>query len=143
LRIASGPLVAGALAGRIEVDSREDKSELGGVGLDSDGLPVDAWELESACFEPLVPDDVAVAIPVEDFDAITPAVEEEEEMTRKGILAEVFADDGGERIEAFAQVDRGDMEEDPHGIWEADHDWDLELEGLSVARMGRSLAARS
>jgi hypothetical protein len=57
------------------------------------------------------------------LDAITPTVEEEEEMAGEEILlGEGLADQSGEAVEAFPEVDGAGVEENPHGVRQADHE---------------------
>ena len=60
----------------------------------------------------LVPKGQAVAIPVEDLDAVAAAISEDEEVSRKWILADHVADQSGEAIKAVAHVGGFDGEED-------------------------------
>jgi hypothetical protein len=80
-------------------------------------------ETGAVWYELLVPDDQAVGVPMKHLDAITPAVEEEEEMTGEEILlGKGLADDPGEAVEAFPEVHGAGVEENPHGVREADHE---------------------
>jgi hypothetical protein len=54
-------------------------------------------------------------IPIEDLGAITASVEEQEEVSRERILAEEFADQPQEPIEALAHVGGLGTQEDANG----------------------------
>jgi hypothetical protein len=56
--------------------------------------------------ESCVDNDVAAAIPAEQFDTIAAMVSEEEEVPGEGIGAEIFADELSETVETFAHIDR-------------------------------------
>ena len=87
-----------ALAGRREVDSREDQCELRPLEFDAVAF-TGAGDLEGAGLKSLVPDGQAVAIEVEDLDPIAAAVDEQEEMTGQGVLIEALLDQSGEAVE--------------------------------------------
>jgi hypothetical protein len=61
-------------------------------------------EAEGALLESCVDNDVAAAIPAEQFDTIAAMVSEEE--SGEGIGAEIFADELSETVETFAHIDR-------------------------------------
>lgn len=121
LRDWTGPPIAFALAGGVEVDSRENEGQLRGRGLDRDGVLVDPGHLERADFEPLVNDGQPVSIPPEDLHAITSAVEEEKEVTGERVLAEGFGDEAAEPVEPLAEIDGLSVEKDAYEPWKARH----------------------
>src|SRR3954471_18144976 len=88
---STGVLEPLALACTPQVDPGEDHGQLRRPEFDAVGFG-GAGHLEASCLEPLVPDRQAITIEEEDLDAISPPIEEEEEMTGQGILAEAFLD---------------------------------------------------
>ena len=78
-----GPGVADPPPGRVQVDAGQQGGEFGGGHLDAIGPG--GREAEGPAFEPLGPDGQAVAVPIQDLDAIAPLVDEDEEMTGEGI----------------------------------------------------------
>jgi hypothetical protein len=116
----AGVLESLALACAPQVDSGEDHRQLRRPefnAVDFSG----AGHLEASCLERLVPDRQAVTIELEDLDAISPPIDEEEDMTGQGILAEALLDQPGEAVEAFAHVGGPGAEDDPDGGGERDH----------------------
>ena len=83
--------------------------------------PAGGGHLEGPGLEPLVPDGQAVAIEVEDLEAIPAAVDEEEEMAAEEVLAEAFLDQAREAVEALAHVGGPGAEEGADGRGEHDH----------------------
>ena len=81
-----GPRVAGPPSGRVQVDAGQERGELGGGHLDAAGRGV--GEAEGPAFEPLGPDGQAIAVPVQDLDAIAALVDEDEEVAGEGIELE-------------------------------------------------------
>ena len=67
--------------------------------------------LKGPGLESLVPDDEPIAIPQEDLDAIATSIEEEEEVTREGILPKEFPNHALETIESFSHIRRLGAEE--------------------------------
>jgi hypothetical protein len=61
----------------------------------------------------------AVAIPLEQFDAVTSLVKEDENTTSEDVFAELVADDGDQSVVGFAEVDGFPTEEDLRGRCEA------------------------
>ena len=57
--------------------------------------------LEGSRLETFIPDGQPVAVKVDDLDPVPAAVEEEEEMAGKRVLAEALLDQTGEAIERF------------------------------------------
>src|SRR4051795_11780319 len=102
------------------VDPGEDHGELRRLELDAVGFG-GARHLEGSGLESLVPDGQAVTIEVEDLDAISASVDEEEEMAGQGVLAEALLDQPAEAVEALAQVGGPGAEEDADGGGEHDH----------------------
>jgi hypothetical protein len=58
-------------------------------------------DAEGPALEPFGPDGQAVAVPIEDLDAIAPLVDEDEEMTGEGIQRQAGSQ-GEEPVEALA-----------------------------------------
>src|SRR5205085_6454959 len=76
---------------------------------------------EGPALEPLGPDGQAIAVPVEDLEAIPAFVEEDEEVTREGIELEGTGDQGGEAVEALAHVGGFFGEVDPDRGTQSEH----------------------
>ena len=68
----------------------------------------------------LCPDGQAIAVPIEDLDAIAPLVDEDEEMTGEGIQRQAGSQ-GEEPVEAFAHVGRFGGEIDADGGAQSEH----------------------
>ncbi len=86
LRISNGsggPRVADAPSGLVQIDAGQEGGEFGGGHLDAIGRRV--RDAEGAALEPLGPDGQAVAVPIQDLDAIAAFVDEDEEMTGEGV----------------------------------------------------------
>ena len=73
-----GPGIAGPAAGGAQVDPGQQRGEIGGGHLDTAGGG--GRDPEGAALEPLGPDRVPVAIPVEDLEPVAAAVGEDEEV---------------------------------------------------------------
>src|SRR3954453_21810160 len=86
---STGVLEPLALACTPHVDPGEDHGELRRPEFDAVGFG-GAGHLEGSGLESLVPDGQAVTIEVEDLDAISASVDEEEEMAGQGVLAEAL-----------------------------------------------------
>src|SRR5207237_2341172 len=114
-----GPGVAVPPSGRVEVDAGQERRELGGGHLDAPGRGL--RDAEGPALEPLGPDGQAIAVPVEDLDAIPAAVDEDEEVTGEGIELGGSCDEGGEAVEALAHVGRFLGEGDPDGGAQPEH----------------------
>jgi hypothetical protein len=113
-------LVSFTLADGRQVDAAQEHGELRRLELDGGARSGLLGELKRSRLEPFVPDRQAVGVPVKDLDAIASAVEEEEEMAgEKILLGETLADESGEAVEAFSEVDSGCVEENPQGMREA------------------------
>ena len=69
-------------------------------------------KLEGPLLEPFVEEPEAVAIPEQQLDAITGAVEKDKEITGEGVFEELLFDDRAEAVVRFAEVDRLTSEED-------------------------------
>ena len=79
------------------------------------------WRLVGIWNEPtsesLVPDGQPVAvIPVEDLDAVAAAIDEQEQVAGRGVLAEGSGHQAGERIEAFAEIGSWGVQEHSDGM---------------------------
>ena len=79
----AGAGIAGPPPGGVQVDAGQERGEFGGGHLDAIGPG--GREAEGPALEPFGPDGQAVAVPIEDLDAIAPLVDEDEEMTGEGI----------------------------------------------------------
>ena len=104
--------VAGALAAELhggEVDAIKEEGEFqgrdrqGGRGVGRRG------KREGTPLQAFVPEGHAVAVPVQDFEAVAPAGGENEEVSGKGVGAADVAGEGGEAVEGQAHVDGGEM----------------------------------
>ena len=60
-------------------------------------------------------------IPVEDLEAVTASIDEQEQVTGRGILGKGGGHQAGQRIEAFAEIGGRSVEEHSDGMREADH----------------------
>ena len=83
LKWGVGTGVADPPAGGVEVDAGQQRREVGGGHLDAIGPG--GGDAEGPALQPFGPDGKAVAIPIQDLDAIAPLVDEDEEMTGEGI----------------------------------------------------------
>jgi hypothetical protein len=118
-----GTLVSFALSGVGQVDATQEHGKLGGIQLDGGASGDAVGDLKRAGLESLVPDDQTVGVPMKHLDAITPAVEEKEEMAGKEVLlGKGLADESGEAVEAFSEVHGIGVEENAHGMREAQHE---------------------
>src|SRR3954471_13235255 len=107
----------------LEVDAGEDHGQLRRLQLDAVG-PGGGGHLERPGLEPLVPEGQAVAVEVEDLEAIPAAVDEEEEVAAEEVLAEAPPDQAREAVEALAHVGGPGAEEGADGRGEHDHGLD-------------------
>jgi len=113
--LVSFPLPSGS-----QVDAAEEHGELSGLKLDRGACGGLAGELKGAGLKTFVPDCEASIVPIQQLDAITSLVEEEEEVTGEEILfGEGLTDDSGESIKALSEIHGGRVEEDSHGGREA------------------------
>jgi hypothetical protein len=83
LKGGAGTGVADAPPGGVQVDAGQERGEIGGGHLDAIGSG--CGDAEGPALEPFGPDGQAVAVPIEDLDAIAPLVDEDEEMTGEGV----------------------------------------------------------
>jgi hypothetical protein len=90
-------LVALEAAHALDIDAVEDHLQLAGRQLQTAGLG--RGEVEAALLQPLVPEAQAVAVPVQDLEAVGPAVEEDEQVARERIGLELRADQGRQPVE--------------------------------------------
>lgn len=105
MRLFIWKFIPGALHALLEVDSTEEHFE--GFGFQCDlGLTVGegAWTAEAAAFKTFCQDPDAGSVPVEEFDAVALAIEEDEYFSRKRILAQFVAHYDAEGVEAFSQI---------------------------------------
>ena len=94
LKGSAGPGVADPPSGRVQVDAGQEGGEFGGGHLDAIGRG--GREAEGPAFESLGPDGQAVAVPIQDLDAIASLVDEDEEMTGEGIEGQAARCQGGQ-----------------------------------------------
>jgi hypothetical protein len=86
----------------------------------------------------LHPDSVTIAIPVQDLDAITFPVNENEEVARERVLSDDVTGEPRQAIVPLAEVGRRHGDEDPDGAPEAQHGLDS-----SAATTRRSVGSRN
>ena len=108
---------------RIQVDTIEQLDKVPVLDLDALGIVGGGQHLERACFQTFVPDAEPVMIPEQNLDAIAAAVEEQEEVTRSGILIEDLLNAAHQRIEAVGHLRGRGAYEDPQ-VSNVDHDCD-------------------
>ena len=94
----------------LQVDAGEDHGQLRRVQLDAVAI-AGVGHLETADLEPFVPDGQAVMIEIECLDAISAAVDEEEEMAVEEVLTEALLDEAREAVEALPHIDGSGAEE--------------------------------
>src|SRR5512135_3313581 len=99
-----GPRVAVPPSGRVQVDAGQERGEIGGGHLDATGRGL--RDAEGPALEPLGPDGQAIAVPVQDLDAIASLVDEDEEVAGEGIDREATYDQRGEAVEALTHIGR-------------------------------------
>jgi len=93
-------------------DAIEQHRELRGVELRTERALMKRGQFEAPLLEPLVEDDEAAAVPAENLHAVAPARDEDEEVTTVDVLAPAGAHDGGQAVDAVAQIDRLGGEKD-------------------------------
>jgi len=59
---------------------------------------------EPVLFQPLMPEAKSVAVPVEDFDDIPPAVAESKQMTGQGIKIKLVGNQHGQTVDRLAHI---------------------------------------
>src|SRR5882757_11510923 len=122
LRIFNGcarSRVARSPSGRVEVDAGQECGEVGGGHLDAGGVGV--GDAEGAAFQSFGPDGEAVAIPIQDLDAIAPFIEEDEEVSRERIELEGTGSQRGEAVKTLAHVGRFFGEINSDGRAQSEH----------------------
>ena len=72
-------------------------------------------QAERAGFQPFGPHGIAIAVPVEDLDAVATAIEENEEMPGKGVLSDNVLGHLSQAVEAAAHVGGHGADEDTDG----------------------------
>ena len=77
-------------------------------------------EAEDASLEPLVPERVAIAVPVEDLEAIAAPISKDEEMAAEGIQADGRGGEGSEAVESLPEIRWPNGQENADGGWEVD-----------------------
>jgi hypothetical protein len=96
-----------------ELDSLEQESQLGHLHLDlNDAVALDEREPKAALLEPLRPQAEAAAVPVDPLHHRPPPIEEEEDLSRERIAAELPAHGAGEPVELLPHVERLEGDED-------------------------------
>src|SRR6266581_807472 len=113
------PLVAPRALDAVQIDAVEQHLQVGGADLDA--LSLSRGKTEGAHFEPLVEDDETVFVPVEEFDAVSALIAEDEELTGKRVVLELLANQLGQGVERFAQVGGTTGQPDAHGGGQAEH----------------------
>jgi hypothetical protein len=78
-------------------------------------------QLETALLEPLVVDDEAPVVPGENLHPVPPARDEDEEVAGVDILPPASADDGGQAVDALAEVHGRGREEHFDGARKKQH----------------------
>jgi hypothetical protein len=97
LKRSNGPGVAGAPSCRVQIDASQEGGEFGGGHLDTIGGS--GRYAEGPAFESLGPDGHAVAVPIQDLDAIPAFVDEDKEMPGEGIERQIARCKGGKTVE--------------------------------------------
>src|ERR1700675_883336 len=115
------PIAFGTL-GVLPVDAIEQHSQVRGTHADPALACGCRRELKGACLQAFVDDHEAVLVPVEQLDAITPLVAEDEYVPRERILLEMLANQFRQRVETFAQVGWVGRQPNAHGCRKAQHD---------------------
>ena len=77
-----------------------------------------SWNEPSRAF---VPDRQAVAIPVENLEAVAASIDEQEQVAGRRILGKGGGYQAGKCIKAFAEIGGRSVEEHSAGMREADH----------------------
>jgi hypothetical protein len=104
----------------LQVNALEDGGHLG--GRDFDAIALGRWEAEDPSLQALRPNHVAVAVPMEDLDAIATPIEKNEEVTGEWILSDDRRGQGRQPVKPASHVGRRSGQENPDGRREADHD---------------------
>src|SRR5690606_18779628 len=125
--------VALAAMHRRQVDACEDQVQC--VAVDADGSAgsaigpsgpargaVGLWPLEASLFEALVPDRQAVAVEVENLDAVAPPIAEDEPRARARVAQTRAFDQSEQAIEALAHVREASVQIDRRGANIQHHD---------------------
>src|SRR5262249_22405469 len=103
----------------LDINTVEDHLQLAGCQFQADG--VGRREVEAALLKALVPQAQAVAVPVQHLEPIRPTIEEDKQMARERVTAQLRADQGGEAVKAAAQIGRGGGAPDAHGGRQGQH----------------------
>ena len=100
-------LIPGSLHALFEVDSTEHHFECLGFQCDLE-FTVGEWArtAESAAFKTFCQNPNSGSVPVEEFDAVALAIEEDEYLSRERVFAQFVAHNDAESVEAFAQIAR-------------------------------------
>jgi hypothetical protein len=106
-----------------QVKTTEDLRQLDIVQLDALLVASSFRKLKHANFQPLVPNAKTVLIPEQDLHPVPLAVEEQEQVTRQGILVKHRLGQAHQGVEATVHMDRRCTEEDANiGKRKIDHD---------------------
>jgi hypothetical protein len=84
----------------------KDHGKLSGTD-ESDGFAIAGkchWNSETTGFEPLVPKGITITIPVQNFESVGRAIDENEKGSIERILFEAVFDNGNETVERFPHV---------------------------------------
>ena len=82
---------------------------------------MEVWHPKTASFEPLVDENEAAMIPIQDFERCASAVVEDEDISRHRISQEVCSNDGGEPVDGFAEILWLGGKEDSDRAWDGNH----------------------
>ncbi len=89
-----------------DVDAVEQHGQLRGIQLRPQRVLSEGGQAEAALLQSLVGEHEASGVPREDFDAVAPARDEDEEVAGVEILLPLGAHDGGQPIDGVAHVHR-------------------------------------
>ena len=73
------------------------------------------------CFLVLVPDRQPIVVPVQQFDAVTSAIEEQEQVTREQLDLEVLSYQARESVKTLSHIGVLIKDEDAHPRSQCDH----------------------
>lgn len=120
-----------------DVDAVEQHGELCRVELRAQGVLVKRGQAETALLKALVDDDEAPGVPGEDLHPVAPARDEDEEVAGVDVLVPAGAHDGGEAIDAVAQVNGLRRQQNAHRPRDGEHALPERRDELGqVARVG-------
>jgi hypothetical protein len=99
-----------------QINAVEDHGQVSRVNLEALAISTLGRKTEAAFFEPLVPDGITVAVPVEQLEPVAAFVAEDEEMSGQRISSEELANQLCQSVEAFTEVGVSGAEE--NADWE-------------------------